>query len=250
MDVDEISPEFPDQDPDLETNNVNDVDEITPEYPESESGNDLDYDDSLESDSDEDSSDDCENNDSSEDINITLRSMDNQPVHLSEQVADDAGTSSKRKYRYINRKQGSKGESDMRKKWKSNILSTCELLSMKCCKKECFSNSNVEALVLSHRFALTASVCERRDMLRAMIVSDGKFHYDGKPVCSTFLLKSFNFSRDLQSSVKKAPNNYIDRGVYNRKAKMRESIVDIINRLAELIANKNSDKKLSLPTLH
>ncbi len=185
-------------------------------------------------------------------INITLRSTnygddssnDGDNANESQNFTTDPSRKSnkKRKYRYINRRKAVKDQSNMRKKWKSNVLSVQELRSLECCKKKCFSGLNCVALSEKVKYAISITYSERRDMLRNMLTSNGRFCYDGNIVCSSFLLKAFNFSRDLQSSVKRAPNQFVDKCVYNRSASMRESIIDIINRLTELTADKMPDK--------
>ena len=111
-----------------------------------------------------------------------------------------------------------------------------------CCKKSCFTQTNRPILLEKMQCLVNATNAERRSFLSGMLASDGKFYYDGRHVCSTFLLKAFNYSRDLQASVKKSPNMYVDRTKSERTANMRESIIDIIKRLAELTADKMPDK--------
>ncbi len=241
-----------------------DSDEITPVYPENQGdgihgGNRCDLEDSSDSefnlsDKIHSSNTDSEGSqvqvgqDTEDAINVTLRSHHHAPLvdesTISQTNFENASNafSKKRKYNYINRKRREKEESGMRKRWKSNMLSPEEIKELQCCRKKCFSSSNADYLSQKIKFSFSITSSERRAMLSNMLASNGKYYYDGNMVCSSFLLHAFNFSRDLQASIKKAPNRYVDRSAYNRKAKMRDSIIDIVNRLAELTADKMPDK--------
>ncbi len=234
------------------------VDEITPVYQHEDLSNkrffqfdsqdekeDESNDSCFEVDNKEDDKSDSSDYDESDDhgdeeIKVTLRSIAHNDQNMS--INEDVANENKRSYRYIKRNKGRRDISNKRARWNANIKSEEDLKTLDCCRKECFHNLNSTALFQNIGYALSATNSERRSMLASMLTSDGTFFYDGKPVCSTFLLKAFNYSRDLQSSVKKVPNRYIDKSISNRKAHMKYSIIDIINRLAELTAEKMPDK--------
>lgn len=112
----------------------------------------------------------------------------------------------KRKRRSFKPQQQSKSNlSSKRKRWMVEVegLKNSELRSKKCCKTfQCFENCDITFLQERIDILLKAKQVNRRICLYNMLSSSFQFVFDGKPVCSTFLLKSFHFSRDLQASIK------------------------------------------------
>ncbi len=124
----------------------------------------------------------------------------------TEEPPNGDGSSSKRKYSYSVRKKESRtSESRMRKRWRSTIdgEESVQFDEKECCKKlECFKNVDKQFLLDKRKIFLNQTCTTRRKTLLAMLSSNGHFYFNGERVCSTFLRDAFNFSRDLQSSVK------------------------------------------------
>lgn len=57
------------------------------------------------------------------------------------------------------------------------------------------------------RITIPAPNTTRRSYLASLHTSSGSFKFDGHPVCSTFLLKIFKFSRDLRRFVRRDQTN-------------------------------------------
>lgn len=56
----------------------------------------------------------------------------------------------------------------------------------------------------------SSTTAQRRNHFAYLAVSDGKFYFDGRRVCSTFFLKAFRFSRKLQLTVKQFDSSYFN----------------------------------------
>lgn len=96
------------------------------------------------------------------------------------------------------------GVSKMRRKWSVRPEAPEDLIvSAFCCKKlQCFQNCNLPFLREKMTEILALSTSQRRQVLHGMLGSGKEFHFDGRKVCTSFLLGAFRFSNDLISSVR------------------------------------------------
>lgn len=178
----------------------------------------------------------------------------------------------KRKYVFKHRKPNPRGQSKLREGWDKRVetMSAEDLSSIFCCKKlNCFQKANKRFLVEKIKLFLTMSAINRRQTLSSMYGSSGKFYFDGNPVCTTFLLKAFHFSRDLQSSVRSIASSYltlpsnephVQQGVQQANvvtnpgsasifaAPGKEAIITFMNRLSEDTGDRMPDSdEMHLP---
>lgn len=110
-----------------------------------------------------------------------------------------------RTYRFITRCSNPRLKSQKSKRWENELeeKSDEELRNEFCCVKlRCFQKSNPTFLRQKMCQLRSCNCTERRAVLLDMINSQSKFSFDGRTVCTTFLLKAFRFSRKLQISAK------------------------------------------------
>ena len=110
----------------------------------------------------------------------------------------------RRKYIYKTRPQRSNRRSDRHLQWMSMLtLADGEIRNKKCCSTlRCFQTLNLKRLRQSMTSVFSASRSTRRSMLSQMLTSDNSFFFDGRKVCSMFLVEAFRFSSELQSTVR------------------------------------------------
>ena len=78
-----------------------------------------------------------------------------------------------------------------------------KLQNMTCCQKGgCFRVANGELLLEEINSILSLGAHCRREEISTMLGSDSEFYFDGKKVCSGFLLQAFHFSKKPQASVR------------------------------------------------
>lgn len=117
-----------------------------------------------------------------------------------------SSATNKRRRRYIHKTRTvrPKNESKRRLQWMSMLsLSDSEIRSKKCCTfGKCFVNVDISRLRQSMTSVFSSSRNARRSILSQMYTSSGSFFFDGRRVCSIFLVEAFRFSTELQSSVR------------------------------------------------
>lgn len=180
---------------------------------------------------------------------------------------ETASTSTrKRQYNMTARTPRRKSKSVRREVWDNGAKDIIDnLSSMRCCRKlNCFQTANEDYLkhkIVSYR---SKSTDERKTLLRSMVGSDNCFMFDGRRVCSTFLLLAFRFARPMQASVKDDVVSCHSSDVSFTKATScdgqiaslspstnisdpkrsphRDAIVSFLERLAESTADRMPDK--------
>lgn len=115
--------------------------------------------------------------------------------------------SRRRTYRYVNRVRNPRPVSKMRLRWLQSVapgvMSDNKIRASKCCKRhKCFKYVNTTFLRTKMAHYLTLATDQRRRVLEDMFGSTGQVLFDGREVCSAFLLKAFKFSRDMQANVR------------------------------------------------
>ena len=102
-----------------------------------------------------------------------------------------------------------KKESTLRQRWKE--INYYQLFAIKCCRKDCFHESNKSFLTDRIVYYRSLPRNKRAHALFSMNSSTGNFVFDGKEVCSTFLTKAFRFSPDLQSRIRNLPESVLSQ---------------------------------------
>lgn len=178
----------------------------------------------------------------------------------------------KRKYRHVARTKSPNLPSDRTQRWNGWLISKTDegLKSLKCCKKNCFTLTDVSFLREKVAALLCSSRTTRRIALMDMLTSSGKFYFDGHPVCSVFLLKSFRFSTELQAEVREhsrridgmttfpgsdpnilSPNSQSSASSLTDQAFGADSIINFIERLASQTASHMPDRdEMHLPFIN
>lgn len=125
---------------------------------------------------------------------------------------------------------------------------------MTCCKKlNCFRSCISNYLSPKVKISIKLSNEERRSFLTSLLTSEGFFSFDNRRVCSIFLSKSFQFSCDLQQSVREACSSCSShisrkRGTELWKSLIKEGIISFIRREAEMTSHKIPDcNQIHLP---
>lgn len=147
----------------------------------------------------------------------------------------------------------------MRTRWKSGLssLTDVKIRGTKCCKVgKCFYIVNTECLRTRLAFVLQSTAKELKRILFSMKSSEGSFLFDGHHVCSTFIMKAFRFSRDMQYSVRagnashdgeeQVSANYLGPSTTNSVYKAspgRDAIVSVLERLADDTGEKMLDRE-------
>ncbi len=110
----------------------------------------------------------------------------------------------KRPYTFVTRQPRDSQPAKMRKKWKEDLDALFEDIDqVVCCKKlQCFKHCNTSFLKTRMKTVTEMTYDQRRLCLLDMKGSNGRFYFDGTPVCNTFLKKAFRFSADLISAVR------------------------------------------------
>lgn len=158
----------------------------------------------------------------------------------------------KRPYRYITRRKRRTEESAMRKRWEGTLASRAEqdMSTFKCCKRQkCFRRADPDFLKEKTQRLLRMKTEERRQSLRDMMGSNGRFLFDGNQVCANFLVRAFHFSRDLQASVRgsdankrRVSNNIQGKKDSVRSAKHKDAIITYLERVADNTGDQMPDR--------
>jgi len=125
----------------------------------------------------------------------------------------------KRRYTYRSRSKRSESESKRQKQWQMMlVLTDDEIRDKKCCSSlKCFQVVNLSKLRHSMTIIFSSSRKTRKEMIVQMYTSSGHFFFDGRKVCSTFLIQAFRFSGELQSSIRSSfrslPEPAVEDGV-------------------------------------
>lgn len=164
--------------------------------------------------------------------------------------------SRKRRYRFTARNPRAKKVSNLRHRWDKGIPEpSIKLKELQCCRMlKCFEVANVGYLHEKIKEYRKMNVGQRKDVLNVMLSSDGSFYFDGRAVCSTFLLKSFRFTRMMQSNIRKfrttnddmvtesAPRQGSSSSFPERCSPQRDAIVSYLERLAEDTGDRMPDR--------
>ena len=112
----------------------------------------------------------------------------------------------KRAYNFVNRVPAIPKKVIRKDKWISNLMSltVTKLHATSCCSKlTCFRHVDYDHFMERARFILSTSTSTRQNILRSYHLSDRSFQFDVKRVCVMFLKKSFRFSTELDSAVRR-----------------------------------------------
>ena len=111
-----------------------------------------------------------------------------------------------RRRRYVSKTRvvRSREKSKRHLQWMNMLtLSDNDIRLKKCCSSlHCFRTVDLRRLRQSMTSVFSSSRATRRTILSQMLTSSGNFFFDGRRVCSVFLVEAFKFSTDLQSSVR------------------------------------------------
>ncbi len=197
------------------------------------------------------------------DATTALNEINHQPHSLTPTLpsSNQPQISKKRSYNFQKRIPNPRGISKRKTEWFNVLGSDADSFQlMVCCKKlRCFSQVNKEFLRLKMESFLVMSNKDRRQVLSSMLCSSGAFHFDGRKVCSTFLLRAFRFSRDVQKSVKSIINTTTNIKIPQLRhrttslplsnpnspailvAPAREAVISFLHRIAEETGDKMPD---------
>ena len=115
----------------------------------------------------------------------------------------------KRAYNFVNRVPAIQKKVIRKEKWISQLrsMTVSKLRSTTCCTKlKCFRHVDYDQFMERAQFILSASTEMRHNILKSYRMSDWTFQFDGRRVCVQFLKKSFRFSTELVSAVRKGTN--------------------------------------------
>ena len=178
---------------------------------------------------------------------------DSDDDSMSDEDSDDAreeewteehevASRTKRKYTFSTRNRSSKKKSRQSERWDSELpQSSSPLKSMNCCVKlKCFQVANADYLHEKMKESRHFNVQLRKDFLNSMFTSNSTFHFDGREVCSSFLLESFRLTRMMQSNIRKFRTSNDDYctahnsiSTSERASPQRDAIVSFLERLAD-----------------
>lgn len=186
-----------------------------------------------------------------EDIDDGESSSTSEEENTTEHETAHGRNGGKRRYTYVRRNKRCEEQSTMRKRWKGNMseLSDEAIKRLRCCRKrKCFRNVNVAFMRGKMQNLLSLTTENRRHTLHDMMGSNGFFHFDGKEVCSIFLVRAFRFSRDLQSSVRgslararRALNANEARGDAVPHMQEKDSVITYLERIADNTGDRMPD---------
>ncbi len=226
-------------------------------YSQSDSGSDSSYDEAGNIERDEEQLDTTPSS-----VQLISEQVGEANNHQYETENDPSNPSSnvqpstrKRKYSYINRRKGQSQPAKMRKRWQNEVNDMItNIKDMSCCKKlRCFEHSNssfLESKVVVYR---NQSYEQRKLTLFDLKGSNGKYYFDGRPVCNLFLKKAFRFGGDLITSVRNGTitsrqsqslgstlqsetTSNSDRGPLQR-----DSVITFLERMADNCGDKMPD---------
>lgn len=169
------------------------------------------------------------------------QSADAQPGHPE----SSEGAPQKRRYAYVTRsKQDEPGPSEKRRRFMTRAaLTESSFEGMTCCqRKKCFSIVNLSHVVATSKRVMLMTNAERKESLRSLLNDSNMFVFDGRLVCTEFLVKAFRFSRDLQTTVKQTENVANQRReniTYAPESKTiaRDSVAVFLRRIADQTGN-------------
>lgn len=165
-------------------------------------------------------------------------------------------SSRKRSYVYRTRKIGPQlGPSEKRRRFQTHgDMTEDHFKDMVCCKRrQCFKHVNLAHVVKTAKDLMAMSNAERKFALQGLLSDSSLFMFDGRPVCTEFLVQAFRFSRDLQASVKgtessKEKRRYIRNDNVQTRTQSRDSIVVFLRRIADQTGNTMPDtQQVHLP---
>ena len=142
---------------------------------------------------------------------------------------------SKRPYRFITRTPSSSPRriSERPNQWleRVNTITIPELRRLECCKsKKCFQNVDFCFFIERAKEIVTASAAIRRATLNGFKVSDGSFHFNGRPVCVRFLKKAFHFGTDMiadsRSTHLASSSSYDNIEIYEITSERRAAVIE------------------------
>lgn len=184
------------------------------------------------------------------------------------QTSDTLSLSTKKRpYTFKKRRSNPNTTTDMRKRWKSEIDDITQKLSrMKCCKKlKCLSQCNSSFLKTKMTMLRELTYEDRKVVLAGMMGSNGKFFFDGKQVCNSFIQQAFRFSLSMIASVRNGEplkriikdssgpeslrnNNSHTTSNSDRGSEQKDAIISCLERLAESCGDKMPDaNEIHLP---
>ena len=193
-----------------------------------------------------------------DDEDYSCHSSDDKDVQM-----EPTSSPLKRRYKSVNRLPAKRSCSLRRSKWDEDASRIIRRLEhMRCCKKlQCFANANPGYLAEKIRAYRAMSTEQRKTVLRSLLGSDKSFSFDGRNVCSDFLLLAFRFTRPMQSTVKKESLSFRSdsasisdehvgensahvtaRVIDDRPCPRKDSIVSFLERLAESTADRMPHK--------
>lgn len=130
------------------------------------------------------------------------------------------------------------------------------LVARKCCRLKCFHNVDAEyAMGQYRRMMRMFREDKKRTLLQWFDDKEGKFRFNGRIVCSTFLRTGFELSTTLQSSVKgtelaRAPPTALALPREVRRDKMRDRIVLYLRNRAETTGDMMPHRQhINLPAM-
>lgn len=124
------------------------------------------------------------------------------------QVSGDEHPPNKRKeYCHKKRVCGKCGETEMGARWKltPKEMKSGYLSTLKCCATlQLFRHVNPATVCYEANLVIgKIDSINRRSYLMRMTIDQGRFVFNGRHVCSPFIVEAFRFSRDMQIEVKK-----------------------------------------------
>ncbi len=171
----------------------------------------------------------------------------------------------KRAYTFITRIPNPRPPAKMRRRWTEDIDSVInDIDEVLCCKKlQCFKSCNKTFLRSKMEAIRKMSFESRKVSLNEMKGSNGKFYFDGKPVCNIFLRKAFCYSADIISSIRNGAVKKNQAGESDsfgsehqsqtssnsdRRPIQRDAIITSLERMAETSGDKMPDlEEIHLP---
>ena len=157
----------------------------------------------------------------------------------------------RRKYTYHSRNRNPRGTSEMRRRWGVVVdsqTSTKIRLTPCCFAHKCFETVDIEFLLAKQNAVLSMSKGCRREYLSTLIGSDHLYYFNGNQVCVAFLQKSFRYSRDIITDVRRCSK--MDRSENERisfKARserfsaQRDAVVTFLERTVNECGDKMPD---------
>jgi len=118
---------------------------------------------------------------------------------------------------------------------------------LKCCeRKKCFQFVNLAHVVTTSKEVMQMNLVQRKATLANMLGEGQVFIFDGRGVCSEFLVKAFRFSRDLQCAVKGTERACLKKttpvsDTQASRLRTKDCVVVFLRRIAEQAGNAMPD---------